>query len=78
MNRIYVGQFLSWISHDICTTISQVTCYFPGYLVFHRDIFVDVPLLNDCFGIRNKRHIQVDTNFHRVNPKQNIHDYQQG
>ena len=55
-----VDEQLAVVSHLIRCNVSQATGYSPGALAFHRDMFLDVPVVADLLAIREKRHLTVD------------------
>ena len=76
--RALVDEALATASHAIRSNVSQVTGYSPGALAFHRDMFLDVPLVVDLMAIRERRQLAVDANLRRVNAKRTSYDYQVG
>ena len=70
-----VDEQLAAASHAIQTNVSQVTGYSPGALAFHRDMFLDVPLMADLLAIREHRQLAVDENLRRVNAKCSSYNY---
>jgi hypothetical protein len=50
----------------------------PGGLVFHRDMFLDIPLLTNVATICQNRQQLINENLCRDNLKQRLHDYQPG
>ena len=73
-----IDRALSTCSHAVRSNVSQVTGYSPGALAFHRDMFLDVPLVADLLAIRDRRQLAVDANLRRVNSKRTSYDYQPG
>ena len=73
--RALVDEALATASHAIRANVSQATGYSPGALAFHRDMFLDVPLVADLMAIRERRQLAVDTNLRRVNAKRTSYDY---
>ena len=69
---------LAAASHAVRTNISQVTGYSPGALAFHRDMFLNVPLVVDLLKVRERRQLSVDANLERVNAKRSSYDYRVG
>ena len=64
-----VDEQLAAASHALRTNVSQVTGYSPGALAFHRDMFLDVPLMADLLAIRERRQLAVNENLRQVNAK---------
>ena len=69
---------LAATSHALRTNVSQVTGYSPGALAFHRDMFLDIPLVIDLLKVRQRRQVAVDSNLMRVNAKRSSYDYKVG
>ena len=76
--QILIDRALSTCLHAVRSNVSQVTGYSPGALAFHRDMFLDVPLIADLLAIRDRRQLAVDANLRRVNSKRTSYDYQPG
>ena len=49
-----VDEQLAAASHSVRCNISQATVYSPGALAFHRDMFLDVPIVADLLAIRER------------------------
>ena len=47
----------------------------PGALVFHRDMFLDLPIIADLVQIQRKRQIMIDENLIRQNNKRRDFNY---
>ena len=45
-------------------------------MVFHRDMFLDIPLLSDFRLIQEKRQVTIDDNLRRANLRRRHRDYQ--
>lgn len=58
---------LAAASHAVRTNISQVTGYLPGALAFHRDMFLNVPLVINLLKVQQRRQLSVDSNLESVN-----------
>jgi hypothetical protein len=50
----------------------------PGGLVYHRDMFLDIPLLTDFRLIQEKRQVTIDDNLRCANLRRRHHDYHSG
>ena len=50
----------------------------PGAIVFHRDMFHDIPLLINYNDLRERRQAVIDQNNLRANRRRHFHDYQPG
>jgi len=69
---------LATASHASRATIHRTMKVSPGGLVFHRDMFLDIPLLANLATIRQNRQRLIDENLRRDNLKRRTHDYQPG
>lgn len=70
-----VDSELAAASHALRVNVSHVTGYSPGALAFHRDMFLDIPLIVDLLALRDRRRVVVDENLRRVNAKRSSYDY---
>ena len=61
--------------HATRCSINATLENFPGYIVFNRDMFIDVPLIADLVTIKNRRQALVDKNIRRQNKKCQEHTY---
>jgi hypothetical protein len=50
----------------------------PGAMVFHRDMFLDIPVIADLLTIQAKRQVLIDENLRRANMKRRPYDYAVG
>jgi len=50
----------------------------PGAIAFHRDVFLNVPLLADLNAIRANRQLFIDENLRKQNARRRHHDYHEG
>ena len=50
----------------------------PGEMVFHRDMFFDVPIIVDLLAIRDRRQTMIDSNLIRQNEKRREYHYAVG
>ena len=50
----------------------------PGEMVFHRDMFFDLPIIVDLLSIQDERQQMIDTNLIRQNSKRREHHYRIG
>ena len=66
--------------HATRSAIHRTLGITPGGLVFHRDMFLDIPLLNDFQLIQERRQTTIDSNLpvRCANLKRRPHDYQPG
>ena len=69
---------LATASHASRSSIHRTLNVSPGALVFHRDMFLDIPLIADLATIRNHRQALIDENLRRQNLKRRSFDYQVG
>ena len=69
---------LATASHASRSSIHRTLNVSPGALVFHRDMFLDIPLIADLTTIRNQRQVLIDENLRRQNLKRRSFDYQVG
>jgi hypothetical protein len=49
-----------------------------GALIFHRDMFLDIPLIADLATIQERRQILIDERLRRSNMKRRLFDYEIG
>ena len=52
--------------------------YSTGALTFHRDMFLDVPIVADLLAIRERQQLSVDESLRRANNKRYAYDYKTG
>jgi transposase InsO family protein len=64
--------------HAVRSTIHHTLGVWPGGLVFHRDMLLDIPLLTNFQLIHDQRQVIIDENLCRANSKHQHHDYQPG
>jgi len=50
----------------------------PGSLVFHRDMFLDIPLIADLYLLQQNRQVLIDKQLMMANAKRISFDYQPG
>ena len=65
-------------SHASRATLHHSLNNSPDALVFHRDMFLGIPLIADLEMIHNHHQLLIDENLCRQNLKQRIFDYQVG
>ena len=70
-----VDYALATASHALRSTIHRTLGTSPGALVFHRDMFIDLPYIADLLLLRDKRQALIDYNLRRENNKRRTHDY---
>ena len=73
-----VDTALATASHAVRSAIHRTMRVSPGGLVFHRDMFLDIPLLANLHVIRQNRQRLIDENLRRENLKRRSYDYQVG
>ena len=73
-----VDNALSTSLHASRSTIHRTLGMSPGSIVFHRDMFLNIPLRVDFAILQAKRQIVIDDNLHRANKRRRHHDYQPG
>jgi transposase InsO family protein len=64
--------------HAARSAIHRTLGVSPGGMVFHRDMFLDIPLLSDFRLIQEKQQVTIDDNLRRANLRRRHHDYQAG
>ena len=69
---------LATAQHSLRSTIHSTMGISPGALVFHRDMFLDIPYVADLLLLRDKRQALIDYNLRRENYRRRNHDYQVG
>ena len=57
-----VDYALAMASHALWSTVHRTLGVSPGALVFHHDIFVDVPYIADLLLLKDKRQALIDYN----------------
>ena len=62
-----VDYALATASHALRSTIHRTLGTSPGALVFHRDMFIDLPYMADLLLLREKRQALIDYNLQREN-----------
>ena len=60
------------------TTVRRTAGVSSGAIVFHRDMFMDLPFVADLLLLRNKRQALIDYNLRRENLKRRNFDYEPG
>jgi hypothetical protein len=74
-----VDNALATAMHVLRSSVSRtLNHHSPGSLVFHRDMFLDIPLLADFELIRQRRQLLIDHNLQRQNAKRRHYDYRIG
>ena len=71
-----VDQALATASHVVRTVIHSTMRISPGALVFHRDMFLDIPLVADLQELQQRRQALIDKNLITANARRLDHDYQ--
>ena len=78
-NVLHIGKFVDTILatalHAVRSTIHTTLGVTPGALVFHRDMFHDIPIHPDFEAIQNKRQAIIDLNLQRQNRRRRDHHY---
>jgi hypothetical protein len=69
---------LATTSHASRSSVHPTLNILPGALVFHRDMFLDIPLIADLATIRQQRQVLIDENLCRQNLKRRSFEYQVG
>ena len=67
---------LATAMHATRAAVSRVLGTSPGALAFHRDMFLNIPLLADLQTIRDKRQVLINENLRRQNLKRRTWDYE--
>jgi transposase InsO family protein len=73
-----VDYALATASHALRSTVHRTMGVSPGSLVFHRDMFIDIPYVADLLLLRDKRQALIDYNLRRENNRRRNYDYQVG
>eukprot|EP00957_Ditylum_brightwellii_P061941 4700767-Ditylum_brightwellii.AAC.1 len=73
-----VDDALATAIHATQCAVSQTLNTSPGILVFGRDIFLDLPGIDDLITIRKRRQHLIDENLHRQILKRKEYDYAVG
>ena len=66
---------LAAMQHATRCAVHKTLQHSPGKIVFHRDMFVDVPVMTDLIALRERRQLLIDKNLQRHNRKQYNHHY---
>jgi hypothetical protein len=64
--------------HAACSAIHRTLGVSPGGMLFHRDMFLDIPLLTDFRLIQEKWQVTIDDNLRHANLWRWHHNYQAG
>jgi transposase InsO family protein len=67
---------LSAAAYSMQSAIHSTLKISPGALVFHRDMFLDVPIIADLHLLQQQRQALINKNLMRANRKRISHDYQ--
>ena len=70
-----VDEALATAQLALRSAVSKTLGSSPGGLAFHRDMFLDIPLLADWQLVQQKRQILIDKNLRRQNAKRRSFDY---
>lgn len=73
-----VDYALATASHALRSTVHRTLGISPGGLVFHRDMFIDIPYVADLLLLRDKRQALIDYNLRRENNRRRNYDYRIG
>ena len=73
-----VDYALATASHAMQSTVHRTLGMSPGALVFHRDMFMDIPFIADLLLLQDKRQTLINYNLHQENNRHRNHDYQIG
>lgn len=73
-----VDSALATAMHAMRSTVHRSLEVAPGALVFHRDMFLDIPLHADLLAIQARRQNIVNENLRRSNLRRRTFDYQVG
>ena len=66
---------LAAMQHATRCAVHKTLQHSPGEIVFHRDMFVDVPVMTDLIALRERRQLLIDKNLRRHNRKRYDHHY---
>ena len=64
--------------YTLRTTVRRTAGASSGAIVFHRDMFIDLPFVADLLLLRDKRQALIDYNLRRENAKRRNFDYERG
>jgi len=73
-----VDDVLATAMHAMRATVSQALGTSPSGIIFHRDMFLDLPLMGDLQLIRDKQQVLINENLHRQNARRQRWDYAVG
>jgi len=73
----FIDEALSTAMHAMRTGVHTTLGSSPGNLVFHRDMFLNIPLIADWHSITQKREHLINENLIRENNKRRRYDYVQ-
>jgi hypothetical protein len=73
-----VDTALATALHAARSALHRTLGVLPGGLVFHRNMFLDIPLLTDFRLIHEKRQVTIDDNLRCANLQRRHHDYHDG
>ena len=72
-----VEDAIATASHAYRSAIHSTLGASPGAIVFHRDMFLDIPYIADLITLRNKRQLRIDSNLRTENNRRRNYDYRQ-
>ena len=73
-----VDTALATAMHAARCVVHGTTKFSPGALAFHRDMFLNIPLVADLLFSQQRRQMVIDENLRRANNKRIGFDYQVG
>ena len=73
-----IDNALATVTHATRCSLSRAMGNTPGEVVFHRDMFVDLPVIVDLLAMQDKRQALIDENLRRQNAKRREFRYEVG
>ena len=74
-----IDNALATVMHATRTAVSKsLGSNSPGSLAFHRDMFLNIPLMADLQAIRDNRQLLINENLRRQNAKRRAFEFQVG
>ena len=73
--KLIVDSALATTMHALQCSMHHALGMSPGAFVFHRDMFLNIPLIANLQTIRDHRQVLIDENLRRQNLKRRTFDY---
>ena len=77
-SSLIFGVYYSSLTHTTRSTVHSTMKTTPGAIVFHRDMFFDIPYIANLIMLRDKRQAIINYNLWRENNRRRNYDYRVG